>query len=158
MHNKKGFLLAEETLKIIITVIAIGFLVYFLVSLYFANQETKELKQAEETLKFLLTEAEAGRASVDIYNPKNWWISSWSQEVETGLRIVQPTQHPEYCSNREWEACICICSGAAVGQCNEMGVCLESSGFAIESKAIKIDNPPININIDSENKLLIKGT
>ncbi|KKK68866.1 hypothetical protein LCGC14_2939740, partial [marine sediment metagenome] len=33
--KKKGFLLAEETLKMILAVIAIGFLAFFLTSLYF---------------------------------------------------------------------------------------------------------------------------
>ena len=37
--NRKGFLLAEETLKIILALIAITFLVYFLVSLYMFGVE-----------------------------------------------------------------------------------------------------------------------
>ena len=35
--NKGGFLLAEETLKIVIALIALTFLIYFLMSLYFAK-------------------------------------------------------------------------------------------------------------------------
>ena len=44
--DKKGFLLAEETLKIILAVIAIGFLAYLLVSIYFNYRENKDLEMA----------------------------------------------------------------------------------------------------------------
>ena len=115
MKNKKGFLLAEETLKIIIAVIAIGFLVYFLVSLYFSAKASKETEQAEETLNFILSEAAAGRAGVDVYNPKNWWILFKD------------------------------------GECEDKGICLNNNGFSLESP-IKIENPPITLNIGQTNK------
>ena len=48
--DKKGFLLGEETLKIIVAVVCLGFLVYFLSALYFSNANSKEKIQAEETI------------------------------------------------------------------------------------------------------------
>ena len=96
--DKKGFLLAEETLKIILAVIAIGFLAYFLFSLYNTNKTAKELELAEESLDFLVQEINAQRAEVDIYNPNGWIISSWSSG-----------QLPQTCSNLGWNSCICIC-------------------------------------------------
>ena len=68
--NKKGFLLAEETLKIIIALISLGFLVYFLGALYFANQDSKELEQAKASLEFLVKEINDGRKEVTIFNKK----------------------------------------------------------------------------------------
>ena len=65
--NRKGFLLAEETLKIILAVISIGFLVYFLSALYFANQNSEELEQAEASLEFLINEINSGSDKVEIY-------------------------------------------------------------------------------------------
>jgi len=127
--NKRGFLLAEETLKLVIAVIAIGFLVYFLVSLYFSSQSSKELGQAESSINFLMNEIEAGKTAVDIYNPKNWWILS---------------------SNGE----LCICKDNQYASCNEKGVC-EISEFAIEA-GIKIENPPITLNINQESKTINK--
>jgi len=49
--NKKGFLLAEETLKIVVAVISITFLIYFLTSLYFARIDGENLRKAEAVLK-----------------------------------------------------------------------------------------------------------
>ena len=126
MKNKKGFLLAEETLKIIIAVIAIGFLVYFLVSLYFSAKASKETEQSEETLNFILSEAAAGRAGVDVYNPKNWWILFKDGEL-------------------------CICEDNNAESCEDKGICLNNNGFSLESP-IKIENPPITLNIGQTNK------
>ena len=48
--NKRGFLLAEETLKIIIAVICIVFLVYILVAVYNSHSADKKIEQAKEVL------------------------------------------------------------------------------------------------------------
>ena len=62
--NKKGFLLAEETLKIILALICIVFLVYFLVYLYFSNVDSKKLEQAKSSLDYLFKEINSGVNSV----------------------------------------------------------------------------------------------
>jgi len=54
--NKRGFLLGEETLKIIIAIIAISFLVYLLFSLYSANRTSKDLELAKSSLNHLIEE------------------------------------------------------------------------------------------------------
>lgn len=50
MRNKSGFLLAEETLRIVIALIVIILLVSFLTSLYFINSNRQETVQEEQTL------------------------------------------------------------------------------------------------------------
>ena len=131
IKRKKGLLLAEETLKIVIAVIAIGFLVYFLVSLYFSAKATKELEQAESSLNFILGEAAAGRTTVDIYNPKNWWLLSGNGEL-------------------------CICKDADYGSCIEKGVC-ETATFTVGTP-VKIAELPITLNINQESKIITKAT
>ena len=53
-QDKKGFFLAEETLKIVIAVIVIIFLIYFLASLYFSGKDSEELKFAEDSLNYFI--------------------------------------------------------------------------------------------------------
>ncbi|MDZ4226745.1 MAG: hypothetical protein U1B79_01390, partial [Candidatus Pacearchaeota archaeon] len=99
--NKNGFLLAEETLKLIIAVIAIGFLAYFLMSLYFSARTSQKLEQARDTLPFIMNETKAGKTSADVYNPKNWWLRTFFKEREI--------QFPKTCSNLGLASCICLC-------------------------------------------------
>ena len=67
MRNRRGFLLAGETLKIIIAVICIGFLVYFLISLYLTSKNSKDLEFAKESLNYLSDEIEDGKTEIEIY-------------------------------------------------------------------------------------------
>ena len=148
--DKKGFLLAEETLKIILAVIAIGFLAFLLFSLYNANKTAKDLELAEESLDFLVQEINAQRAEVEIYNPKGWIISSWPLG-----------QLPQSCSNLGWDNCMCICKNnilrsSELNECNIAGACLENpQKFEIDSP-IKIKDPPVTLQIDYDNKIISK--
>jgi len=140
--NKKGFLLAEETLKIIISVIAITFLIYFLVSLYNVNKDSNDLELAQASLDHLLEEINVKSPEVEIYNPKGWSLVSWLGEGGD-LRA---------CSNFGWEECICICQSPGwvrnrniLENCNS-GYCLESEGIIIEN-TIEIEDVPAKLNI-----------
>ncbi len=149
--NKKGFLLGEETLKIVLAVIAIGFLVGFLVSLYFSYTRNKDLELAEASLEHLIEEINSGSVEVEIYNPKIWVISSFS---------VDEVPLPNDCVGYGWESCICICEnsiGNFEEDCDTLGVCLESE-FIIEEgryNSIFID-PPLILSIDGETKKITK--
>jgi len=136
MENKRGFLLAEETLKIVIALISIGFLVYFLVSLYLTNKESKELELAKASLQHLVDEINSNRGTVEIYNPKSWVIMSWS---EGNL--------PKSCSNLDWDKCLCICEGNQAKDCDDNGVCLESEFIVKEN--IKIKPVPLILTINN---------
>ena len=156
--NRKGFLLAEETLKIILAVISIGFLVYFLGALYFANQNDEKLEQAKASLEHLVSEInsmEEGEVrKVEIYNPssqliplEDWFITNWPHK--------QDGKFPESCNKNK---CVCICEkdgGLDVGDCNDEGICLEND-FMVEDEKIKIENPPLNLLIDKLNKKITK--
>ncbi|MFH1787229.1 MAG: hypothetical protein ABH811_00330 [archaeon] len=164
--NRKGFLLAEETLKIIIAVICIGFLVYFLTSLYLKNKENKDFELAKASLEHLVWEIntmkEGESRGVEIYNPKGWWISSWP------YGDIRPNQ----CTNLNWENCICICPSndpwdsvktffssatmitESADKCDDKGICVEIT----EEFLVKKDNQQTIMKIvDLPLKLEIKG-
>jgi hypothetical protein len=139
--NKRGFLLGEETLKIIIALICIVFLIYFLVSLYYSKVNEQKLKEAEALLKDSPESIEAkidnlenvNPAERQLVNPKGWYLFSFTQE-----------QKPNSCVGKN---CLCICPklwslnfwGEQAEKCDEDGVCLiveDLRGFNM----IKIDH------------------
>jgi hypothetical protein len=147
--NKRGFLLAEETLKLIIAVIAIGFLAYLLISLYFSAKTSKDLGLAKESLQFLISEINSGKTKVDIYNPEGWQVSTWAS-----------ISGPKTCSNLGGQLCICICKENTAESCDENGICLNNEKGLITAKlqSIEIEDPPITLNIDYINKKISKST
>lgn len=161
--NKKGFLLGEETLKIIIAVICIIFLVYLLFSIYNIHLRNKELEKAKASLEHLIREINAGKEEVRIYNPLGWSFYSFPQYT---MYNRYGGELPEYCSNRRWENCLCICAidnkeENISKKCDNLGYCLENE-FVIESKegepfkSIMIEEPPLTLSIDHENKTISK--
>lgn len=148
--DDRGFLLAEETLKIIIAVIAIAFLAYLLVSLYLSTTTSKELDQAKASLPFILNAVKSGETSVDVYNPNSWWVSYWPRTQ------YSQSFFPQSCTNLGLQSCICICKKDAIDECDKNGVCGDNSGFIIQGGSIQIENPPITLNIDQDNKVISK--
>jgi hypothetical protein len=126
--NRRGFLLANETLKIIIAVICIMFLVYFLTMLYFSKTGTQKRVEAESTLDRIddivkaLKVGEKERQG--ILAPKGWNLMSFERH-----------NSPNSCSN---EDCLCICPRALdvrgkldrqIKKCDADGVCLGIRGL-----------------------------
>ncbi len=105
--DKKGFLLGEETVKIIISVIVIAFLIYFLTSLYFAHEKNKDLELAESSLDQLVSSINEGASSVEIYNPTNKVLFTWPMYTEIDDEIEEVM--PQSCEIKGWDNCICIC-------------------------------------------------
>jgi len=172
MKNKNGFLLGEETLKVVIAVICILFLVYLLAHIYYTNKDSRDLKLATASLENLIRDINSGKNSTEVYNPSGWRIVSWDGEntpVEvTGAKI------PASCLNMGWSSCLCICkplrsSGISKNVmtpklCDDNGICLKSS-FAVEASAgansaegvIGIENPPVQLEIDQVNGVIGKN-
>jgi len=159
--NKKAFLLAEETLKIILAVIAISFLIYFLVSLYTNSQKDKDLEEAKSSLEHLVNEINSmddDKITVEIYNPisSNKFPGGW-------ILISFPLGEagPNSCNNLGWKNCLCICNEASTTvkdtgfaeDCDKNGFCLEND-FKIENKKIRLENPPITLQINSNTKII----
>ena len=129
MKNKKGFLLGEETVKIVISLIVLVFLVILLFKLYNGVQDNK-LEQAKSSLNYLIEQINAeGVEEVVIYNPEGWWITVWHDP------------NPDLCS--KWDSCLCICDGNSIGDCDKKGVC---KGFNLDFDEVQIDpSNPISL-------------
>jgi len=132
--NKSGFLLAEETLKIVLAVIAIAFLVYFLYALYFSNIQAEKLKQAEavligsdESIEVVINRVRSSQVLEvkNVYNPTGWWVFGFVSDPK-----------PDSCAGQN---CLCICDKVSeisfysftqedqerqANKCTEKGVCL----------------------------------
>jgi len=127
--QKRGLLLAEETLKIVIAVICIAFLVFFLTQLYFAKINAQKQRQAESHIGII-------NEKIDSYdpefpdlnqyrfpNPIGWYIFAYTEGAE---------KRPNSCLGR---ACMCICENVwdvfdrQIKYCDESGACLIVEGL-----------------------------
>jgi hypothetical protein len=154
MKNKHGFLLGEETVKIIIAVICIGFLVFLLTSLYFSLSGKQDSKYAEASLGLIANEVkridaggEINPAGIQIPNPSGWNIFSF----------VGEDKKPNLCSNGN---CVCICKNILINvfdrqikSCDSDGFCSQVSNLNRFSK-IKIENDGTWISIQKVNNLI----
>jgi hypothetical protein len=150
--NKKGFLLGEETLKIVIAVICIAFLIYLLVAVYFSmtGEENKRLSEAVLTDKIIpeINRIDGGGeysvTGVHVPNPSDWTIFSF----------VGEDKKPNSCVEKD---CICICENAfpdwfdwQIKRCDDKGVCKIISNLAKFEK-IKIEKSGVQISIQKVN-------
>ena len=151
VRSKKGFMLAEETLKIILAIIVIGFLIYFLASLYFSSKTSEELEFAKASLDYTLEQLNSKSPEMMILNPVGWMITSWKKG-----------NMPLQCSNLGWENCVCICDRAfdyfgllkntPLEDCNEQSVCLEyGKEIIIKGDTIVIEDSSTSLKVNHVN-------
>ena len=124
MKRKKAFLLAEETVKIVIALIVIGFLIFLLTSLYYSRLEAQKLKQANEillnstvgSLRQKISELPIGQSiNFALNNPTGWYFFTYAN-----------TAPPTKCGG---QTCVCICDetwfeSSQAGECHKNGACL----------------------------------
>jgi len=118
--NKKAMLLAEETLKMIIALIGISFLVYLLFSLYFSSIGDGKAQHAEATvlrIVAIVENAEIETESVNAPTPFGWYVFSF----------VDAEKKPNSCSG---ENCLCVCYNIKIDvfdrqikECGNKGSC-----------------------------------
>jgi Ca2+/Na+ antiporter len=159
--DKRGFLLGEETVKLILAVIAILFLVLFVVYLYNNFSQNKELEQAKSSLTHLTSEISAGSTEVQIYNPKDWVLSSWLSS--TAPIIPGAANMPKQCLINKWDACLCLCAAPSgsvktfLVACDTKGICMQNE-FSVENNVIDIGkNPPLILSINQGEKIIKKN-
>lgn len=135
-NSKKGFWMLEKSLEIVLAIASILVLVGIFVLGYSNVTRSKDLELAKASLEHLISEIEAGRETVDIYNPKDWGLVSFVKGSDLSL-------FPSYCLNRGWIKCICICPPPKGSVHTYFLACLSSpekritcsqSEFSIESK------------------------
>lgn len=152
--NKKAFLLAEETLKIIVALIAISFLVYLLTSLYFTSVNNQKKREAEAELERILEIINNPLLEIEeVPNPLPFGWSLFS--------FVGDEKKPNSCLGKN---CLCICYNIKVNlfdrqikKCDKDGVCgivenLEEFG------EIKIKKGIFSIEIENRGgKIIVRG-
>ena len=162
--DKNGLLLAEQTLKMIIALISILFLVYFLTALYFGKIKEEKRVQAVDrlidstgSLKVSLDNLALGDSKTElIEQPFGWVIYTFTG---TGTK-------PQACGR---DNCLCICDnewnfrGDArdeyIQECNENGACLDLAKLKNYEKELIIEivkGVEINIEKNSEGEIVIK--
>ena len=95
IRNNHGEILVNETLKIILSVIAIGFLVFFLTSLYSAKVHNKDFIAATNTIERIDLVANAGGGEIDALTPAGWSLFSFVRR-----------DRPNSCAEK---SCLCLC-------------------------------------------------
>lgn len=168
IRDKKGFLLAEETLKMILAVISIGILAFLLFSIYNSSQQSRELVLAEESVDFLIQEIDSETSEIEVLNPSGWVILSWNSGSEQEI--------PQSCETLDWDGCICIAEGVGffgklssdyipgvdditekLRKKSDEGACKNNPDEFSVAGPIKIENPPITLSVDYENKIITKA-
>jgi hypothetical protein len=151
MKSKNGFLLGEETLKIIIAVICIIFLVILVISLYFSLTGSQDAKYAEGSKEKIVQEItrvnNGGIPTANgtlIPNPAGWYIMSF----------LGNDKKPNLCTGQN---CICLCRNILINifdrqikECDSKGTCFVVPTLKGFDK-IKIENSGTFISIQKIN-------
>jgi len=127
--NKKGNLLGEYTLKIIISAMALLLLLYLLFVLYSTFTDKQSFARAEATLESLnekmadARENQTGSESIPLLEPNGWRLISFAPSLSAADK-------PDKCQKN----CICLCEDEdtawklwwakdQIEKCNIRGVC-----------------------------------
>jgi hypothetical protein len=135
MNKKASMLLPEETIKIIVAALCIGFLAFILISIYLSVTGENNKKYAEASVKNVIspeiTSINNGEPfksqGIPVPNPNGWFIFSF---VGTELK-------PDLCTGQN---CLCICENVAVNpfnwrdkaqlmKCDDKGSCIVVSNL-----------------------------
>jgi len=153
VKNKRAFLLGEETLKVIIAVICIAFLIYLLVAIYFNVTGEQKLKEADASIQNLVVPeverinsgGEYSSEGILIPNPSEWLLFSY----------VGEEPKPNSCLD---ENCFCICERTLLEffdwqlkRCEDKGVCINIPNLA-KFETIRIEKTGVQILIQKVNE------
>jgi hypothetical protein len=118
--NKKGFLLTEETLKIVIAVIGLVILVYFLIAFFYSGNAAEKQRQAASFIDVIsnnISDLSVEGKTIYGLQPKGWWV----------FGFVGNDEKPNSCSGKN---CLCICDKVfdvfdrQIKECAKDGACL----------------------------------
>jgi hypothetical protein len=153
--NKKAFLLGEETVKIVIAVVCIVFLIALLVSIYFSVSGNQQAKEAEASMKDILIPeinkinagGEANAEGTLVPNPAEWYLFSFADGEKK----------PNLCSGQN---CVCLCKNILINvfdrqikACDSKGTCEVFSNLKKFDK-IKIEKSGTFVFIQKVNNFI----
>lgn len=155
IKQKNGFLLAEETLKMVIAVIAITFLIYFLVSFYFGRVNAIEFEKAKRNLidsgesvkKTMENLKEKETREIVLDSPDKWLLLSFTSEPK-----------PNSCAGKN---CVCICDKALlrsqVDVCDKPneGICVVVENLKQGDASIQIKTSLTKISVSKINNEIV---
>lgn len=134
--NKKGFFLAEETLKIIIAVICISFLIFILGKMYYSYTLDKSVQEAKDSLARIEKEINSMKGNEEreivIYNPSPPNIMGYF-EKDYWVLVSFDMKTPNFCAEKGWNSCLCLCKNPfdipLIGKdleekCDERDICV----------------------------------
>ncbi|MEM3112906.1 MAG: hypothetical protein QXI33_00585 [Candidatus Pacearchaeota archaeon] len=170
--NKRGFLLGEHTINIIIAILAIVVLVFLGIGIFGIFSSNNDFRIAEAHVNNIkaiilgLKEKGGGTQNYVLVSPKKWAIISWpAYDVKpipggpggipySGPIMISNGDIPIACKTNEWNKCVCLCdysSGISLKKCNENGVCFGDKDLDIIVKNSKdlADNQRSYIDIKS---------
>jgi hypothetical protein len=117
--DKKGLLLAETTVKVIIALIGIVILMTLGWKLAGVIKDDQAMKTAEIHMEAIeeiiddLVEKGGGEREYILLNPRGWVLLPFPQVfVSDGsdLSLVNYNIESRYCESKGWENCICLCN------------------------------------------------
>jgi hypothetical protein len=122
MKTKKGMLLTEEVLKMVIAVIGLALLAYLLVAFFSSDIKAKNKKDAAATIDEIaknIPNLTTSGIKISFLQPQRWTLFGFVGEEEK----------PNQCTNQN---CMCICKKVVGGnvldrqikECTKEGSCL----------------------------------
>jgi len=154
MKNKRGELLSEETVKILMAVIGIGILLFMSYKVYGMFKQDTKAEQAKASLDEVIgltKNLEEGKEITSlIYNPEDWYLVSYNKEI---IDKDSNKGMPSQCNQKD---CLCLCpayldveshqpglpdyfyysdkrASKGLKSCEEKGVCVNSENIFIEN-------------------------
>jgi hypothetical protein len=153
MRSKKGFLLGEYTLKIILAVLVLVLLFYLLFNLYSFQKDSQNKSDADASLTLITGKLAAAKQTsqpIVLLKPSEWVLLSYAKSESS---------KPGICK----ESCLCICEKAGtitglinnqITKCDKTGSCQNIAGEITMFEPI---NLPADILLNFEsNKYTIK--
>jgi len=144
--KKRGMLLTEEVLKMVIAVIGLVLLSYFLVSFFYSDAREKKQRDATATIEEIadvISKLGVEGGNVTALQPQRWTLFSFTAAEKK----------PNQCAGQN---CICICNKVVgdifdrqIKKCTKEGACLIISNLN-EFEDIKIEpykKETVDINI-----------
>jgi len=163
MNKKGGFLLGEETIKIIITVLCFLVLIGILYALYGNFTQDQNVEFAKRTLNYIEKEMNAKSKKIEILNPgPDFWAKPFAGYW--GL-VSLSGDVPNFCKEKSWTKCLCFCPPPGASVHSYPMACLTAkplfgpppvvciqSDFKIKGDVIVMNKIPIVLNISYETK------